>query len=217
MRPIRKPSVVARPLIGAVDARVEDEHPQPAAPPGRQGADVGGELAGPRAEPRLGGPGGRGLEHLARGLVPRRRRRCVRDLEQVLEDLGGEVVEQDVGRRDVREGRLELVGAPPPRPAVQPAVRWASRTTVVNRSVASPVSSTTSSAVRSARVPERLGAEEPGLGLLAGQAEHGAGRRAGADARRPRTARRAGACGARGPCRAAAPTTGRRTRRAGRR
>ena len=40
---------------------------------------------------------------------------------------------------------------------VQPAVTWASRTTVVNRSVASPVSSTTSSGTRSDNVPEDSG------------------------------------------------------------
>ena len=81
--------------------------------------------------------------------------------------------------RDVGEGGLELVGRLDPGEGA-PRVRCASRTTVVKRSVASPVSSTTSSAVRSDSVPEHSGRKSQAWAFSRGRPSTGAGRYADA-------------------------------------
>ena len=115
--PMRNPSVVASPLMVRLTRASRTSTRSRPPHHGASRRHVGGELPGPRARawPRPPGPTwrpGRRAGSRARG----RRRPCAR-LEQVLEHLRRDVVEQDVGRRDVGERAPRAGRAPRPRPS----------------------------------------------------------------------------------------------------
>ena len=178
MRPIRKPSAVAMPLIVWLTRRSRTSI---RTRPPHQGASAVTSAASflVRELSLASATRAEAASRTSTGRLVPGDTVDLTGLEQLLEHLGGGVVQQDVGRPDVRQRRLELAGR------LDPGQRAAGGQVGVADDRGEPVGGLAGEQhdVVGPEVGEHagaLGAEEPGLRLLARQAEHGARRRVGA-------------------------------------